>query len=216
MQVGTEPIPVFKSSVITSLYSKHASYVSPETGFEKTQDVLTRFDERAGSRAASGRIDRQSRLWIKGLISQKNRPALARIYLALAQCLYQDPAAGTSCVLPSEEIAVSRTLFETYLDRLVNRGNIASEIRDSAYRLWGKLHSVYPGLSEPDAAPSPDNGLMLAFDDGLNHLEFEIFERDRTEVYFLKRDTNEMWEDEIRGEESLSVQLLTAVGLFSK
>jgi hypothetical protein len=152
-----------------------------------------------------------------GLHNQKTRPALARIYLALLQCLYQDPAADTSCILPSQGVALSGISFEMYLDELVAKQMVASEVRDTACRLWERLNAAYPGrISEPDAAPGVDYSLLFAFDDGLNHLEFEILKKDFVEVYFLRRDTDEMWEDEVVGETSLSKKLLKAVELFLK
>lgn len=38
---------------------------------------------------------------------------------------------------------------------------------------------------------------MLAFDDGKEHIEFEFF-KDRIEVFYLDRDTNDTYETEFK------------------
>ena len=216
---GTETIPALKTRAIESEYWKYGVLRKSEP--QRTKEAPTKVDAEAATRAASKwaplSLDRESRLWIEGIYGQRARPAMARIYLTLLQCLFQDPGANTSCILPSEDIALTGAPLETYLGQLATKGIITCDIRDTAYWLLEKLGSVFAGrLSVPDAAPGSDNSLMLAFDDGVNHLEFEILGRNTAEIYFLRRDTDEMWEDEVDEEGCLSEQVLAALGLFRK
>lgn len=43
---------------------------------------------------------------------------------------------------------------------------------------------------------------MVVFDDGIKHLEFEFF-TDKIEVFYLNRDTDEIYESELQFDEKL-------------
>jgi len=55
-------------------------------------------------------------------------------------------------------------------------------------------------LAEPDMAPNGDNTdvAMVCFDNGEDHLEFEFVDG-LIEVFYLKRSTNEMYEEYFDG-----------------
>ena len=60
---------------------------------------------------------------------------------------------------------------------------------DFANGLWRSLHDAYPGLPEPDAAPGVDGQVGLAFDDGCNHLSFDVRPDGTAEAFYVNRST---------------------------
>ena len=61
-----------------------------------------------------------------------------------------------------------------------------------------------------------DMGLMMVLDDGCNHLEFEIFENGKTEVFFLNRETNEMIDEDVGEDLNLSEAVIGKLKLFER
>jgi hypothetical protein len=106
--------------------------------------------------------------------------------------------------------------FVRYTEQLVERGVISSDVKDTAWRLWQSLQSrTGKCLPEPDVVASDDQRLMLAFDDGVRHLEFEIG-KNKVEVFFLCRDDGKTWESELDGCLILDNDLLDKVNWFAK
>ena len=104
-----------------------------------------------------------------------------------------------------------------YLDQMVTKGIISLDLKTIASRLWQKLRACASGsLPEPDAAPSDGQRLMLAFDDGVRHLEFEILGKDRVEVFAVRRDNGETWETELDGRLILDQPLLDRIKWFAQ
>jgi hypothetical protein len=169
-------------------------------------------------------------LWLSHISNHYNKPKgywiLTNYYTQLLGCQYQVMVADTSCtsqlsgttwigkISPWTE---DSTPLRKYVDELVVKDIVSSEIRDTAWRIWESLQNVFTNkLPEPDAASGANNNLMLAFDDGLYHLEFEINQKDHFEVFFLQRDTNYIWEKEFTVDFSLPNALLEKVSIFLK
>lgn len=68
-------------------------------------------------------------------------------------------------------------------------------------------------LSEPDMAPNDDNTdvAMICFDNREDHLEFEFVDN-KIEVFYLKKSTNEMYEEYFDG--TISEKLEELLKLF--
>jgi len=215
-KIGTETMPVFKMPL---KYKKNEASTKSIAPVGAIQDISTPTTY-IKIRYEKPEVDVGNRLWNSHLSSLREDSYItAKIYLYLLKCLYRDRGVGTACILDPtiiRDALASRQAVEIYFDGLVTQGLVTSEIQKIAYRLWERLLTRYPNLPEPDVAPSVDNSLVFAFDDGINHLEFEIFERKPTEVYYLKRSTNEMWEDDLNNFDSLPEQLLNIIGLFVK
>ena len=60
------------------------------------------------------------------------------------------------------------------------------------------LNDSVPNLSEPDMARNATDVTMVCFDNKEDHLEFEFID-DKIEVFYLKRSTNEMYEEYFDG-----------------
>ena len=75
---------------------------------------------------------------------------------------------------------------------------------------------LYIEESNMDVAITACQGLILAFDDGNDHLEFEIFGDGRVEVFFLKRKTNETSSDMLNDNLALSDRMIERLKTFQK
>ena len=223
---GTETIPLFKPQFSPVEWVGEV-FGRPEQEYDDIQSGTTKFDDVTYHRVrpTNLKLDVESNLWQSLVKSHVKFGGLVDLYFTLLQRQYQDPVEDTSCTfLPQRMAGIIEILrpavaimpLEKYMDQLTTTGIISYEVKDTASRIWEMLQEAFPHLREPDAAPSGDFGLMLAFDDGLNHLEFEFLEKNYTEVYFLKRDTNETWEMELIGSDSLPQLLLDKVRLFLK
>lgn len=81
--------------------------------------------------------------------------------------------------------------IDAYLDFLKLNQQASATAVELARELWGLLSAVHPGLMQPDAAPGPDGMVMLAWDDGRHHLEFEVMTKGAIEALFHDRETGE-------------------------
>jgi hypothetical protein len=85
-----------------------------------------------------------------------------------------------------------------YFEKLRADGAITDQVYETAVELWSKISStITASLPEPDAAPGENGRLMIAFDDGVRHLEFEISTDGPIEAFELDRNTRETWDDEM-------------------
>jgi hypothetical protein len=107
--------------------------------------------------------------------------------------------------------------LKKYLDSLVERKLVRSNYVDTMWKVWEKIQATFNNtLSEPDAGVSGDGYLMLAFDDGVNHLEFEMMEDDFVEVFFLNRNTDAVWGTDFLVNDPLSDMIIEKLRLFQK
>lgn len=139
---------------------------------------------------------------------------LSQIYTKLLQCQNESEDIDTSCSIPGWRIAEP---LISYLDEMVTKQLVSTEVQHTAIELWGKLEKATNfNLPEPDGLPGPECSFMLAFDDGALHLEFEINKRNRVEAFFLNRDTDEMWEEDFEANSDLSETLLEKIRVFQR
>ena len=215
----TKSVPFWKLDPIKESVNEAPPTVIEEQRSEPRTDTVN-WAALVDRLAAIQSSDAVSRVWFRYARERAKWPELSRLYLTMLSCQYSDPITDTSCILPHEQLQkmgqpIADRSAMVYLDKLVSRGLVAPEIRDTARGLWNRLQASYTNrLPEPDAAPTGEGGVMLAFDDGLNHLEFEIIGEKQAEVYFLKRDTNEMWDIEATDREALPECVLLALRLF--
>jgi len=156
-------------------------------------------------------------LWLSHLLNifqkQKGYAQLSQIYTKLLQCQNESADIDTRCSILD---CIAEPLI-SYLDEMVAKQLVSSEVRQTAVELWGKLEKTSNfDLPDPDGSPGPGCGFMIAFDDGALHLEFEINKRDRVEAFFLNRDTDEMWEEDFDIHSDLSETLLEKIRLFRR
>lgn len=138
---------------------------------------------------------------------------LSQIYIKLLQRQNKSAGIDTSCSISDriEEPLIS------YLDEMVTKQLVSTEVQHTAIELWGKLEKASNfNLPEPDGLPGPECSFMLAFDDGTLHLEFEINKPNRVEAFFLNRDTDEMWEEDFEAHLDLSETLLEKIRVFQR
>jgi hypothetical protein len=106
--------------------------------------------------------------------------------------------------------------LKEYLDNMITRNLVSSEFVDTMWKVWVKLQDAFNELPEPDAGVSGDGYLMLAFDDGQNHLEFEMMEDGFVEVFFMNRNTDEVWGTDFLIDDPLPDALIDRLRLFQK
>ena len=119
---------------------------------------------------------------------------------------------GESDVLLSEE---ERRLLD-YLTGLVASRLIAPSTRQRALALWARLQGLASSrLAVPDAGPTEDGGVIIAFDDGRSHLEAEIRPDGEVEAFFLDRSTDTMGDWDYPSVDEVDDALLEKLLIFS-
>lgn len=164
-------------------------------------------------------------LFAAGRMAGSPQQQLTDIYFGMLLSMYRDQRTNTSDSLTApwgrsacgENGRAGILPLAHYMDQLVAQDIVSLDVKETARRLWQKLRECSPGsLPEPDAAPSDGGRLVLAFDDGVRHLEFEIVGKDRIEVFSLRRDSNETWETELDGRLILDPPLLDRAKWFAQ
>ena len=106
--------------------------------------------------------------------------------------------------------------FPAWIEFAKSKNDMGGKSIILANTLWESLHASYPGLPEPDAAIGPDEKTCLAFDDGLNHLSFDVMPDGTTEVFYVNRNTLTTDDQEFTiGRDQIETVLPSKVSIFS-
>jgi len=120
-----------------------------------------------------------------------------------------------SLVVPTEPASDPPVI--AYVEELAAKGIVSGDAREAAIRLWDAIRNrAGRVLAVPDVAAGGDGRLMLAFDDGVRHLEFEIVGKGQVEVFAFRRDSGETWETELDCNLFLDEALLHRIGWFAQ
>lgn len=87
---------------------------------------------------------------------------------------------------------ISTFNLSKYLNSLCQNERITESVFQRTLQIWKLLRAeIGSSIADPDAAPLPDRGIVLAFDDGQKHIEFEIREGNPVEFFYFDRVTND-------------------------
>ena len=133
-------------------------------------------------------------------------PPVAGLYEYLAEFREHDPV----------QYAQECRLVD-YMRGLRAAGEVGTRALDVAGGLWSRIKARWAGvrLPVPDMAPCGDGGIMMAFDNGRHHLEFEVLRSGEIEVFYRCRDTNLCREWEYVSEDDLRWDFAAELALFA-
>lgn len=105
--------------------------------------------------------------------------------------------------------------LKNYLAKAVQDGDLEQVVADLAIQTWQALPKT---LSMPDAAATPDGCLLYTWNNGMHHLEVEIYPsgyEGLTELFYMNRETDEKIDTDYTVGQPMPEEFTAKFGLFS-
>jgi len=130
---------------------------------------------------------------------------------------YSQSDSVSNMTLTEPELVDREREFDLYLERLVCDNLVSATMKKWVTDLWVAVAEMANSrVPVPDTAPAGNGGVMLAFDNGKDHLELELLPSGQVEVFFLDRTTDSMMEWEYSSVSEIDSAFVDKLAIFSE